>query len=197
MAEVGLGAGGEAFERGLVEAVEGEDAGAGEEGGVELEGGVLGGGADQHDGAVLHQREEGVLLRLVEAVDLVDEEQGAAAVLAAEAGGLEDLLQVGDAGEDGADLHEGEVGGVGEEAGDGGLADAGRAPEDDGAEVALGEHPAERGVGAEEVVLADDLLEPARAEAVGERARRLRGRARGGGAFAGRGSKRSAMAAQD
>ena len=124
--------------------------------------------------------QEGVLLRLVEAVDLVDEEQGAAAVLAAEAGGLEDLLQVGDAGEDGADLHEGEVGGVGEEARDGGLADAGRAPEDDGAEVALGEHPAERGVGAEEVVLADDLLEPARAEAVGERARGLvRGRRRG------------------
>ena len=54
---------------------------------------------------------------------------------AAQAGGLEDLPQVGDAGEDRADLHEGEVGGVGEQPGDGGLADAGRAPEDDRAEA--------------------------------------------------------------
>ena len=54
----------------------------------------------------------------------------------------------------------------------------GRAPEDDRAEVPLGEHRAERAVGAEQVVLADDLLEPARAQPVGERPRRL-GRRRG------------------
>jgi hypothetical protein len=67
-------------ERRLVEAVEDQDLGAREEGGVQLEGRVLGGGPDQHDGAVLHVRQEAILLRLVEAVDLVDEEQRAAAV---------------------------------------------------------------------------------------------------------------------
>ena len=89
-------------------------------------------------------------------------------LVAAQAGGLEDLLQVGDAGEDRADLDEGEVGGVGEQAGDRGLADAGRAPEDDRAELAVGEHPAERAVGAEQVVLADDLRRAA-AGAAGRR----------------------------
>ncbi len=40
----------------------------------------------------------------------------------------------------------------------------------------VGEHPAERTVGAEEVLLPDHLVEPPRAQAVGERPRRLGGR---------------------
>ena len=52
--------------------------------GVELEGRVLGGRADQDDGAVLHDRQEAVLLGAVEAMDLVDEEQRLAAVRAAQ-----------------------------------------------------------------------------------------------------------------
>jgi hypothetical protein len=47
-------------------------------GGVELEGRVLGRRADQRDGAVLDVGEEAVLLRAVEAVDLVHEQQRAA-----------------------------------------------------------------------------------------------------------------------
>ena len=66
------------------ERLQGVDAAAGEQRGVEFEGGVLGGGADQADGAALDVGQEGVLLRLVEAMDLVDEEDGARA----EAGGL-------------------------------------------------------------------------------------------------------------
>jgi hypothetical protein len=46
---------------------------------VHLERRVLGGGADQHDVAGLDARQERVLLRLVEAVDLVDEDDRAAA----------------------------------------------------------------------------------------------------------------------
>ncbi len=49
----------------------------GQKRGVQLEGGVLGGGADEQDGAVFHMRQEPVLLRLVEAVDLVDEQERA------------------------------------------------------------------------------------------------------------------------
>ena len=53
-----------------------EHAGAREQRAVDLEAGVLGGGADEGDGAVLGRRQEAVLLRLVEPVDLVDEEDG-------------------------------------------------------------------------------------------------------------------------
>ncbi|MET8772118.1 hypothetical protein [Streptomyces sp. NPDC004658] len=65
---------------GFVEAFEDEDLGAGEEGAVEFEARVLRGGADQGDRAVLDVGEEAVLLGAVEAVDLVDEQQGALAV---------------------------------------------------------------------------------------------------------------------
>ena len=64
------------------ERLELEDAGAGEERRDDLERGVLGGGADEGDRAVLDVRQDDVLLGLVEAVDLVDEEDRALAVLA-------------------------------------------------------------------------------------------------------------------
>ena len=57
------------------------DAAAGEQRGDDFEGGVLGGGADKPDGAALDVGKEGILLRLVEAMDLVDEEDGARAVV--------------------------------------------------------------------------------------------------------------------
>ena len=41
---------------------------------IDLEAGVLGGRADQRDGAVFGGREQAVLLRLVEPVDLVHEQ---------------------------------------------------------------------------------------------------------------------------
>jgi hypothetical protein len=65
---------------GLVEGVQGEDTGAGEQRADDLEGRVLGRGADERNGAVLDIREDGVLLRLVEAMDLVDEEDGLARI---------------------------------------------------------------------------------------------------------------------
>ena len=60
------------------------DAAAGEQRGVEFEGRVLGRGADEADGAALDVGQESVLLRLVEAMNLIDEEDGARA----QAGGL-------------------------------------------------------------------------------------------------------------
>ena len=67
----------------LGERAQGHHPAAREERGVHLEGGVLGGGADERHRALLHVRQERVLLRLVEAVDLVDEQDGALAVHAA------------------------------------------------------------------------------------------------------------------
>ena len=64
-------------------------AAAGEQGRVDLERGVLGRGADERDRSLLDGVQEGILLGLVEAVDLVDEEDDPAAA-AADLGGLVD-----------------------------------------------------------------------------------------------------------
>ena len=77
-----LGAGEQLLQRLPVERPEDQHARARQKRRVQLERRVLGGGADQRDGAVLHDRQEGVLLRAVEAVDLVDEEERALARLA-------------------------------------------------------------------------------------------------------------------
>ena len=147
---------------------------AAEQRGVELERWVFGGRADQSDGAVLDKGQEAVLLRAVEAVDLVHEEQGLAADPGMFLGLGEDLFEVRHARKDRADRDEAQAHGVGEQAGDGGLAGAGRAPEDDRREAASGDHPPDRALGAGEVFLSHDLIERARAQAIGE------GRAFGG-----------------
>ena len=152
------------------------DAAAGEQRGDDFEGGVLGGGADQADGAALDVGQEGVLLRLVEAMDFVDEEDGARAV----GGGLfrvdHHLLDLLDAGEDGGELDEGGVGGLGDDLGERGFADAGRPPEDHRRGVVALDLHAQGLAGAEQMLLADVFVERARAHALGER----RGLAGGG-----------------
>ena len=70
-------------ERLLAERLEAEHLAAREQRRVDRERRVLGGGADQRDRARLDVGQEGVLLRLVEAVDLVDEEDGALAAVVA------------------------------------------------------------------------------------------------------------------
>ena len=116
----------------VVERLELEDAGAGDEGAVDGEVGVFGGGTDEDDGAVLDPGEEGVLLRLVPAVDFVDEEDGALSVFAESPLGLGgDVAEVGDAGHDGVEGDEMGAGGVGDDGGEGGLACAWRAVEDE------------------------------------------------------------------
>ena len=154
---------------------------------VELERRVLRRRADEDDGPVLHQRQEGVLLRLVEAVDLVDEEQRPPPVSPPHPRRLEDLAQVRDPGEDRAHLHEGEVRRIGEQPRDRGLADPRRPPENDRAEVSLGQHRPERPLRPEHMLLPDHLPERARPHPVGQRPRpprrlRLLLRALGGGA---------------
>ena len=137
--------------------------------GVELEARVLGRRADQGDGAVLDIGQEAVLLGAVEAVDLVHEQQG---LLSGAGGGLrlgEDLLEVGNAREDRRDGDEAQADGVGEQARDAGLAGAGRSPQDHRGEPARRDHPADRAVGAGQMLLADDLVERCRPQPVGER----------------------------
>ena len=142
----------------------------GQERRVDLEIGVLGGRADERDRAVLDLGQERVLLGLVEAMDLVDEEDAAGAA------GRQALAGFGD---DGPDLdhaaHHGrerlEVGAHrrGQEAGEAGLAGAGRPPQQDGPEVAARHGLAERPPLADEVLLPDELVEGPRAHPGRER----------------------------
>ncbi len=72
----------------------------------DLEGGVLGRRTDQLHEPRLHVGEERVLLRLVPAVDLVDEEHGAATLVARGAGLVERLPQIRDPRHHRGELHE-------------------------------------------------------------------------------------------
>ncbi len=170
---------GEVFEVDRRKTFQNDDLRARQKGGVQFEAGVFGGGPHQNDRPILHVGKEAVLLRLVETVDLVHEQKRSPLpVLHAQFRRLEHLPQVGDAGEDRADLDEGELCLLRQKAGDGGLAHAGRPPEDERAERACGQHRPHRAVGAQDVTLPDHIGQTRGAQPVCQRAGGLRG---GGG----------------
>ena len=135
-----------------------------------LERRVLRGRADERDHALLDERQEGVLLRLVEAVHLVDEQDRRAPRLRAHdlgaRDGLADLLH---AGEHGGDRDEVRVERIRHQARERGLADARRPPQDHRVQLAGVERHRERLAGPEQVALADHLVDRARPQALGER----------------------------
>ena len=114
----------------------------------------------------LDEREQHVLLRAAEAVHLVEEEDRALAVLAQPAAGpLRDLADVLHARGHRREALERLLGRARDEPGDRGLARAGRPPEDQRREpVRLDQHP-QRLARAEQMLLADDLVERPRAAA--------------------------------
>ena len=142
-----------------------------------LERRVLGGRADEGERAVLEVRQEGVLLRLVEAVHLVQEQQRRPPVRRARgARRLDRRADVLDAGHDGRQRDELRVGGGRDQARERRLAGARRSPEDQGVQLPGADRGGERLAGTQQVALADELLERARAHAVREWAKQpLRG----------------------
>ena len=146
---------------GLRQRLEHIDRGPREQRAVHLERRVLGGRADEGDQAALDVRQEGVLLRLVEAVHLVDEEDGAAAraARARPAARLHRLADVLHAGEHRRERDELGVEGLRHQARERGLARAGRSPQDHRVRLAGLEREAQR-------------LARARAGAAGRRPRR-------------------------
>ena len=167
---VGQGA---AHDRGHVlvaERLEAHDPRARQERRVDLVVGVLGGRPDERDGARLDVRQEGVLLALVEAVDLVDEEDRRRAAGRRPLGRAGDQrAHVGHAAHDRAEGLETGAGGVGQEARQGGLAHARRAPQDHRREVPAAQLAGQRALLADEVTLAHDLGQGARPHARGQR----------------------------
>ena len=114
--------------------------------------------------------QEGVLLRFVEAVDFVDEHDGAAAHGAQPLGIRHHGLDLLDAAEDRAVSHELAVREARDEAGERGLPDAGRSPENDGAQSVSRSICTRRGLpGPEDVLLAGVFFERLGTHAVGKR----------------------------
>jgi hypothetical protein len=170
------------------ELLEAPDAHPRQERRVHLEVRVLGRRADQRDRAVLDVRQQRVLLGLVEAVDLVEEQDGPLPVQ------REAVLRLGDrrpdlddAGHDDIAANSALIESASSRTGT--LAGARRSPQQGGGEVAPGDAPAERAALADEVLLADELLEAAGPHPGRERlllGRRLEERLRAGAAGSGR-----------
>ncbi len=106
-----------------------------------------------------------VLLRLVEAVQLVHEKQRAPARPPRLLSLRDHLPEVGDSRGDGADLHEARAGGSGQDLGESRLAAARRPPEHDAGQAAGLGQAAQHG---DDLLLADQVLKPPGAEARGK-----------------------------
>ena len=128
------------------EGIESIDLTAGEERTDDLEAGVLRRGADERDDTLLHGRQEGVLLALAEAMDFVDEEDGAyrraedPALLTLDA--LQHLAHILDTRVDGTQRVEGGVEAAGDDLRERRLTHSWRAPEDQRREALLLDHRA-------------------------------------------------------
>ena len=114
--------------------------------------------------------EQRVLLGLVVAMDLVDEEDGAAALLGqAVFGPVQRLAQLLDPGEHGAQGLEVRARALADDVGERGLARPRRPPEDDRGQAVRLERAPQRPALAEHLFLADELVEGLRPDAIGER----------------------------
>ena len=165
------------FDRAGVQRLQDVDPRPGQQGVVELERGVLRRRPHEDDRPVLHVRQEGVLLALVEAVHLVDEQHAVFPLLRPAALRLgDDLADLLHPGQHRREREEAGVRVRGDEPSQGRLAGAGRPPEDHRVGAARLDGDAQRPAGAEEVRLPHQLVEGAGPHAVGEGPRHPGGR---------------------
>ncbi len=154
----------------LAERLELVELGAREQRRVELEVRVLGGRADQRDEPFLDRGQQRVLLGLVEAVDLVEEEDRAPPRRAQPlAGACQHLAHVADRRRDGRELLELGACRARDDPGERGLARA-RRPEEDERRHAVGlDREPERPARPDHVLLADELVERLRTQSSRQR----------------------------
>jgi hypothetical protein len=151
------------------------DAAAREEGRVDFEGRVLGGCADEADGTALDPGKEGVLLCAVEAMNFVDEQDGACAPGSGLLRVGHDLFDFFYAGEYGGEFDEGGLCGFGDDFRQRGLADTGRSPENHRRRIVALDLYAKRLAWAEKVLLTEELVEGTGTHALGKGSRYGRG----------------------
>ena len=147
-----------------------EQGGTRQQRGVDLEERVLGGGPDEHQQSGLHRRQEGVLLGLVEPMDLVEEQDGAH--IAFTQTGFRRSHQFPDvlhAGVDGREFSKLLSGHPRDEPGQRRLTRSRRTPEDHRRQ-AVGLDQSPQGTSrAQKVLLTDDVVQPGRPQAVSQR----------------------------
>ncbi len=107
-------------------------------------------------------------------MDLIHEDDGALAGSRFVLGSGHDVLDFLDAGENGAEAHEFRTRETSDKPREGGLTAARRAPEEHGVKVVVFDLHAKRLSRTEKLFLADELVERARAHALGERLMRCR-----------------------
>src|SRR5260370_25290721 len=137
--------------------------------GDELKGRIVGGGSDENDVAGCDVGEKGILLGFVEAVNFVDEDDGAVAGAGFTFSDGHGFLDFLDAGENGAEGNEFGAGQTRDESRQRGFTPAWRSPEKHGAQILVFDLNAKRLAGTEKLFLADEFIEGARAHALGER----------------------------
>ena len=122
---------------------------------------VLRGRAHEHYGTVLDCTQQGILLGFVEAVDLVDEEDGGERVREerAAARAVDDVADVLDSGAHRGKGIELPVESLRDDMGERGLSDTGRSPQDEGRERAALDHVPEDATGPYKVPLADIIVQ--------------------------------------
>ena len=131
---------------------------------------ILGRRANQDNPARLDVRQKSVLLRLVEPVDFVHEQHGRLVVgLTLKLGLSDNLSDVGDAREHRTELHVMRFGVAGNQERQRGLAGPGRSPENHGMQLALLNHPAQRLVLAQDMLLTQEFAQVLRPHPVRQR----------------------------
>ena len=139
---------------------------------VQFEGGVFGGGANQGQRAVFDKGQKGILLRLVEAVHLVDKQHALAARGALGPPGRNGLANGLDAIHHRGQRQHAAVCRGAQQARQGGLADSGRSPQDHGMQRLRVETAAQGFARRQKMALADKILGPRGAQLGGQGLRR-------------------------
>ena len=143
--------------------LEGEQATAADEGAGERERRILGRGADQGDRPLLDIGEENILLGLVEAVNLIDEQaRPLAVVLEPATGCVEHLANLLHPRSRGGELDEAAPRLAGDDLGEGRLPHPRRTMEDHRSDPVRFDEPAEESTGADDMLLPHVVGEPAR-----------------------------------
>ena len=142
-----------------------EDLAAGEKRSVDLKGRIFGGSADQDDTAFFHKRKKGVLLRLVEAMDLVHKYDRLHSVFSGGFRLFHDGADLFDPAGDRREVDELTARAGGDDPRQCRLADAGRAPKDHGCDLIALDQPPQYFAGADQMLLSGVFVKGLRAQA--------------------------------
>ena len=146
-----------------------QDAQARQQGVIDMERGVFRGRANQRNRAVLDERQKGILLCLVEAVDFINEQDGAPPDCAAVLRLRHRFAHFFHTGKHRRQTHEIRIESARQQQRQRGFAAARRPPEQHGERLVLGDGCGQGGIRAQDVALANIIGEGLRAHTLGQR----------------------------